>query len=283
MLSGTKWILNYNEVEPNPTIEFAESELQRAKEASPSAIVSIGGGSTIDVGKYLAFNLKIPHTAIPTTAGTGSEVTKYAVFIENGRKKTIEDERLIPDSYFLESSRVTGAPTKLIASCGLDALSQGIESYWSRLATGQSRHYSKMAFRFASKNLLDFYRNPSSEVLGQKMLQAANYSGKAINIAKTSICHAISYSLTIHYGIPHGQACAYTLPFFVNYYGFRMNGNRIRNLILALGMGMSQEIDVNLVANEAIQEKRAHNVPGKMTLDLIKKALWESAASFTSR
>jgi alcohol dehydrogenase class IV len=277
MLLGTKWILNYNEVEPNPTIEFAERKLQEVKEAGPTHLVSIGGGSTIDTGKYIAYYLKIPHTAIPTTAGTGSEVTKYAVFIQGGRKKTLENEDLIPDNYFLETARVTGAPPELIASAGLDALCQGVESYWSRLATNESRHYSKLAFRFASKNLLDFYRHPNSEVLGQKMLLAANYSGRAINIAKTSICHAISYSLTTHYGVPHGQACAHTLSFFSDYYGSYLNGNRIRSLILALGMKINQEIDIDLVANEAIQERRAHNVPGKMTLDLIKKALWESA------
>lgn len=267
--------LNYKDVPPNPTIEFAEEMLAKARDLSATEVISTGGGSTIDTGKFVAFHLGIPHTAIPTTAGTGSEVTRFAVFVKDGKKVTMEDNRLIPTNYILDPSKIVTLNLLQTASSGLDALAQGIESYWSRYATDESRHWSKLAIRIASKNLLDSYKYPDSEFLRFKMLQAANYSGLAINIAKTSICHAISYSLTTHYGVPHGIACAHTLAFFASYFGFNYGPyRRIQQLIDSISGQVKIKYDADLVANEAILESRARNTPRPVSVEIIKKALW---------
>ena len=155
-----KFILDRKQydVPSNPTLEYAEKLLEKAKGATE--IVSIGWGSVIDCGKYLAWKLKIPHTAIPTTAGTGSEITKYAVFIENGKKISYEDDALIPDSYELKPELVVSLPKDQTAFTGLDALSQSIESYWSPHSTNESRHWAKLGMRYASKYLYESYQHP---------------------------------------------------------------------------------------------------------------------------
>ena len=257
---------------PNPTIEEAERILTEVEKEKPKEIVSMGGGSTIDIAKYVAFKLKIIHTAIPTTAGTGSEVTKFAVFNKDGKRISLEDRELIPHNYILDPERVVTLPPLHTISSGLDALSQGIESYWSPHATNESRHWARLAIRFASKNLSDSFRNPQSQVLRMRMMQAANYSGRAINITRTSICHAISYPLTFHYGIPHGIACAATLPFFIEYFNFRLIKPHQIDKLLRLSK-VEQEIDTDLVAEEALESIRSHNTPKKITKEIIKEAL----------
>jgi alcohol dehydrogenase class IV len=237
-------------------------------------IVSIGGGSTIDVGKYVSYKLNIPHTAIPTTAGTGSEATKFAVFVKDGQKISLENDKLIPDSFILDAERVVTLPRLYTASSGLDALSQAIESYWSPRATSESRMYAKRAIRLASKNLWQSYQHPQSLVLRERMLKAAHYSGKAINITKTSICHAISYPLTLHYQIPHGIACSHTLPYFMKRFGFTMiSPNQVKRLIYGVNARMTKVIDKDLVVKEALKSERVKNTPIKINEKEIYKSL----------
>jgi len=246
-------------------LAFAEKILKEAQGATE--ITSIGGGSTIDVGKYVAWKLNIPHTAIPTTAGTGSEVTKFAVFTDEGRKVSLEDDKLIPHNYILNAENTTTLPPLHTMSSGLDALCQGIESYWSPKATNESRRWSKLAFRLASKTLLSSYENPESEVLRMRMLSAANYSGRAINTTRTSICHAISYPLTLNYGIPHGLACAMSLPYFAKEFGFDLKPLKI------LKRAPKYKIDKEMVATEALKSVRAKNTPKPVTKQMVIDAL----------
>jgi alcohol dehydrogenase class IV len=178
----------------------------------------MGGGSTIDVGKWLAFKYKIKHTAMPTTAGTGSEATKYCVLTTDGQKKTYDLQE--PDSYILNPSLVVTLPELYTLSSGLDALSQAMEAHWSTNATPESRNYSAIAIEMVVNNLKKSMEQPKNERYRMNMLMAANFSGRAINITKTNVCHAISYPLTDLYGIPHGIACAYSLPYFAEKMGF---------------------------------------------------------------
>lgn len=258
----------------NPSLEFAEKILQEAKDFHATEIESEGGGSTIDVGKYVAWKLSIPHTAIPTTAGTGSEVTKFAVFTQDGRKISFEDDKLIPNKYILDSSKLITLPQRITASSGLDALSQAIESWWSPQATKRSRMYSEKAIKKIMDNLYLSFRNPENELYREQMLIAANFSGEAINITHTSICHAISYPLTIHYGLPHGIACAYTLPKFMKLFRFpKENWRKVAWLIHLLKIRKFREIDKDLVADEALTYSRSQNTPIPITKTIILQNL----------
>jgi len=228
---------------------------------------SIGGGSTIDVGKYIAWKLKLPHTAIPTTAGSGSEVTKYAVFMVDGKKKTIEDEALIPTKYELRPELVMSCPDEVTIASGLDALAHAIESTWSKDATDESRLYAHRAITGITASLYDSYKNPENEYLRMQMLEAANYAGRAINITKTSICHALSYPLTSK-GVPHGIAVASTLPVFMKYFNFDTRITRqVNKLVNSFGVEKPKFTEEDI--NEAMESERFYNTPNKVSKEWV--------------
>ncbi len=196
---------------PNPTFKYAESiDIPKGI----TEIISIGGGSTIDVGKWLASKFRLRHTAVPTTAGTGSEVTKYCVLMVDGKKVTFNLKE--PDSYILDPGLVITLPELHTLSSGMDALSQALESYWSTKATRESQNYAVLAIELLISNLKLSMENPLNEVYRMNMLIGANMSGRAINITQTNVCHAISYPLTEIYNIPHGIACAMSLRYFAH-------------------------------------------------------------------
>lgn len=229
-------------------------------------IISEGGGSTIDVGKWLAHKYELKHTAIPTTAGTGSEVTRYAVLTTGGRKKTYEVKK--PDSYVLDPRLVTSLPILPTVSSGLDTLSQALESLWSKNATPDSKSYSCVALQLTLTNLPKCVRNLENEEYRMNMLIAANMAGRAIEITKTNVCHAISYPLTDIYKIPHGIACAMSLRYFTK---------------KALGIDLSKwlrqfhlpkyQIDKNRVLLEVVGNPKLADFPTKIYIKDILKAI----------
>ena len=235
-------------ISPNPTLEFAES-IKVPKGALE--IVSQGGGSTIDVGKWLAKKYKLPHTAIPTTAGTGSEVTKYCVLMVDGKKTTFEDDKFIPDNYILNPELVTTCPEEVTISAGLDAMSQASESLWSKNRTPESMFYGEMALNLIPRNLIESVKNPKNKTARMNMLIAANFAGRAINITRTNVCHAISYPLTELYDIPHGIACGLTLPYFTKKI---LNGDLVDYI---KGFDLPKfEIDVEKVADIVMKSEK---------------------------
>ena len=196
------------------------------------AIVAIGGGSTIDVAKciklfsklnhnenYLKqkyFDSLIPLIAIPTTAGTGSESTRYAVIYYDNEKQSITHESILPNYAILESVFLKTLPIYQKKCTLLDALCQAIESWWSINSTDESKNYSKIAIDKIIKNM-DNYILSNDEVAQNEILVAANYAGRAINITQTTAPHAMSYKLTSMYNLPHGHAVAICLPEVWNY------------------------------------------------------------------
>jgi alcohol dehydrogenase class IV len=238
----------------NPTLEYADSIIPPD---GTTEIESIGGGSTIDVGKWVARKYKLPHTAIPTTAGTGSEVTPYVVLTENGKKITHEDWRFIPQSYILDPKRVVSLPEEHTIASGLDAYSQALEALWSKRKTNESSSYAIIAAHLIEKNLRRCIREPDDEEARINMLIAANLSGRAISITKTNVCHAISYPITELYGVPHGMACAASLGFFIDW--FIKGKFPFRDLVKI------PPIDVDKIADIAIQSPKLQDCPQTVT------------------
>ena len=244
----------------NPTLEYAKS-IEIPKDCTE--IVSRGGGSTIDVGKWLAKENNLFHTVIPTTAGTGSEATKFCVLTVDGVKTTFTDDAYIPNNYILDPTLVTTLPSLYTVSTGLDALCQSFESLWSKNSTLESQDYAKASIQLVFNNLYQCHRHPNDTKARMNMLIAANLSGKAINITKTNVCHALSYPLTSWYNIKHGIACAMSLPYFAKKAGIDMD---LEGFIKQFNL-LKYKIDKEKVAEEVMKSPKLKDFPVKITKD----------------
>jgi alcohol dehydrogenase class IV len=193
-------------------------------------IVSVGGGSALDVAKMIgifASNESIaaerivrkeatierkgpPVVAIPTTSGTGSQVTHFSALYLAGVKYSVGHPFVLPAVAIVDPKLTHSMPAALTASTGVDALSQGLESVWAVGSTEESQEYALEAVRLALRYLPKAVRNPCPDSR-RGMAVAAHLAGKAINISKTTAAHALSYTFTSEYGVPHGQAVGLTL------------------------------------------------------------------------
>lgn len=212
----------FNEFSPNPKYEEIKHGLKVFKSRKFNKIIAIGGGSTIDVAKIIklfsslkneydflekkfVYN-KIKLIAIPTTAGTGSESTQIAVMYYNGKKISVDYGSILPDIAILDYSILKTLPDYQKKSCLLDSICQAIESYWSKGTTEQSKSYSRKCIKMVLDNYIEYINNNESSY--KNMIIASNYSGKAINITRTTSAHAMSYKITSMYNISHGHAVA---------------------------------------------------------------------------
>lgn len=215
---------------PNPTYEQVFEGVQRFRSSGCDSLISLGGGSAIDVAKCIKlfapladdnqptrlcdrpFSFSpIAHLAIPTTAGTGSESTHFAVLYVDGVKRSIAHPCLHPDATLLDSSLLAGLPAYQKKATLLDALAQAIESYWSRRSCAESRSYSRKAIPSLVSHAEAYLAGDAGAAA--EAMRAANLAGKAINLTTTTAAHAMSYKLTSLYGIAHGHAVALCLPF----------------------------------------------------------------------
>lgn len=185
----------------------------------PELIVAVGGGRILDAAKLgiRYFSTRRPYfIAIPTTAGSGSEATPFAVTYKNKEKHSIEDASMLPDYVLLDANMLVTLSPKQRAISGIDALAQAIESAWNKNATAYSIAKSQQAINLVYKNLFDFVNERNYE-RDETMLYAAYLAGEAIAVTRTTGCHALSYYLTAEHGIPHGQAVGFFLPAFFIY------------------------------------------------------------------
>ncbi len=223
---------NSVKIELDTKLLSVESLEQTAAECAgfrPDCIIAIGGGTVLDTAKLInimfSYNCNaddlisfsstnlplLPVVAVPTTSGTGSEATHFAVLYKENTKYSIIDQALIPD-YVIHSPGLTySMPKNLTAFTGFDALAQAVESYWSVNATDESKGYSREALTLITTHFHDavLKNTPSGR---EGMQQAAYLAGKAINIAQTTAAHSISYPMSSFFGVPHGLAVFLTLP-----------------------------------------------------------------------
>lgn len=214
----------FSDFTSNPKYEEMLEGLRLFEKNKCDAIISIGGGSCIDVAKVIKLSLNadgnsdvptfrqeyrytdIKHICIPTTSGTGSESTRHAVLYFNGEKQSICNSAILPEYVILCPKLIVTVPEYQKKCTMMDALCQCIESLWSRKATKESRLYAKKGLKLFRDNYKDYLELDMEAI--KKIQIAANYSGKAINISETTAAHAMSYKITSVYGIPHGHAVA---------------------------------------------------------------------------
>ena len=169
-------------------------------------IVAVGGGSALDVAKCIRNRVgsQVSLLAIPTTAGSGSEATHFAVVYKHGVKESVDCG--LPDAVLFDPSALNTLPDYQRKSTMLDALCHGVESYWSLRATLESQNLARRAIRLILENKDRYLDNDPAG--NAEMLTAANYAGQAINLTATTAGHAMSYGLSRLCGIAHGHAAA---------------------------------------------------------------------------
>lgn len=219
----------YADVKPNPDIDQVTQAVEAYRSHGCDSVVSLGGGSAIDVAKCvaavsdvsvpwresllgdrLAELSPVPHVAIPSTAGTGSESTHFSVVYVDGKKVSVAADRLLPQVAVLCPSLLGGLPRYQRVSTMLDALCHAVESHWSARSCEESRVHSACAIR----SLMAHWRGymDGDEVAARHMMHAANEAGKAINITTTTAAHAMSYGITSRFKVAHGHAAALCVP-----------------------------------------------------------------------
>ncbi len=151
----------------------------------------------------------LPFMAIPTTAGSGSEATRYSVYYKDGMKQSLSNQCLLPDRVVLSSMLLMSQPDYIKKASLLDALSQAVESAWSISATDQSIEYSTEATNLIVDNCKKYFNNDDSAI--KNIMIASNLAGKAINITATTAPHAFSYGITKNSSIAHGHAVSICL------------------------------------------------------------------------
>lgn len=229
-------VLAIRDVAPNPdyrllakqTVRFAELQKQ------PDVIVAVGGGSVIDSAKVFAAAggdfarvktyletqqeaerlAAIPIVAVPTTAGTGSEVTCWGTVWDeaNGKKYSLARPSLYPTHAVIDPRLMLGKPQLLTISTGLDALSHALESLWNVNNNPVSANHAVAAARSILDVLPRLVRDLGSLELRSRMATAALFAGLAFSNTKTAIAHSLSYPITLHHGVQHGIACSFSLP-----------------------------------------------------------------------
>jgi len=222
-------ITHFSDFEINPKLHDIDKGIDLFRENNCDFVIAVGGGSVMDVAKsvnILASNNGNPMdyidrkknienkgktlTAIPTTSGSGSEATKFAVIYINKTKYSLDHEFMLPDYAIVDPQFTMNLPKGITASAGMDALCQAIESYWCINSTEKSKNYAKEAIKLAMSNISHAVNN-SSKPSREAMSKAAHLAGKAINISRTTSCHAISYPITSYFNVSHGHAVALTL------------------------------------------------------------------------
>ena len=242
-------------VTENPELRSLVNDVEAIR-GDPTGVIAIGGGSALDSGKVIGVLLQsrrdgrapmltdsvgaggmLPLVTVPTTAGTGSEVTPFATTWDftTRRKSSVSGPGMFPTTALVDPELTLSLPESVTVSSGLDALSQGLEALWNRNSTGVTAAYAARAVRLLLGTMNHLSRNLSDLSLRARMMEASLLAGLAISATRTAIAHSISYPLTAHFGVPHGLACSFSLPEIIR---FNTSGHHTRMSEIAEAVGM---------------------------------------------
>jgi alcohol dehydrogenase len=225
-------------------LDRLQAEIERLRRTSSAfdLMLAFGGGGIIDAGKvinvalseaYRSYALRdlpavsercqaaqtLPLYVLPTTAGTGSEATPFAVLWDRGERISMSGPALFPYAAYVDSALTDTLPDAITLSSGLDAINQAAESIWNKNATPLTLACATRALELGFEALPRLVEKTETnpESARDKMAEAGLLAGFAISQTRTALCHALSYPLTGHFGIPHGLACAFTMPAVLQY------------------------------------------------------------------
>jgi alcohol dehydrogenase len=230
-------VSTFTETEGNPSVETVEAATAAYIKSGADYIIALGGGSPMDVAKAVGVIAKyggniaeyegggkvpgdiIPLIAIPTTAGTGSEVTAFSVITDHSRnyKLTVFSYKLIPAYAILDAELLTTAPASVAAACGVDAMVHAIEAYISKAASPFSDAMAEKALEFIGKNIRAYVADRSDVDAAEHMLVGSLFAGIAFSWARLGNVHAMSHPVSAYYNVAHGVANAILLPTVMEY------------------------------------------------------------------
>ena len=253
----------YGEVEQNPQLAGVEETVRLARSLGADTIVGIGGGSSMDTAKFAA--AAAPGTesaeayytgaaafpghpltiiAVPTTAGTGAEVTQVSVMSRGSEKRTINNPLFMPTAAIVDPALTMTVPPRTTMNTGLDALAHALEGFWSVNHQPIADLFAVEAVRIIMENLETAWRDGSNKEARGNMLYASLLAGLAFSNPRTAGCHGCSYPLSEDYHLPHGEACAFTLDSFV-----RINADeRLEALCRKAGLSGTGELAQRIAA-----------------------------------
>jgi alcohol dehydrogenase len=302
-LSGGRRLMVCDEVMPNPELEHLDALTQRYRELPLSGLVAIGGGSVLDAAKTLSVTLPstlptplsacfragrpqhwpqpLPVVAVPTTSGTGAEVTPFATVWDRAahKKHSVAGPQLYPTLAVLDPCLTVSLPAQETLYTGLDATSHALESIWNRNSTPITQAFAWHALVLIADAFPKALQNGADLDAREAMQQASVLAGLAIGQTRTAIAHSISYPLTSHYGVPHGLACSFTLPHLIreNMAFFGETHEPIARKILRLleSLLLGQEVrkftqaDLLPLQNEMLSPARSANYVGNIDIERI--------------
>ena len=247
---------------PNPTVADLGAAVAAVRREQPDCLIALGGGSVVDVAKSARVLAQLddaglerwlggellpegrypPCVGVPTTAGAASEVTPWATIWrpEQGLKTSLEGGCLVPEFAVVDPELTLSLPAEQSVSCGLDALSHAIESYWAPRSQPCSRALSLEAVRLVLQNLPRVAREPGNLQAREEISWACTLAGLSFSQTKTTAAHALSYPLTLRFGVRHGIACALFLPAVLEFNAER-NSGPYQRLFASLGAGRAGE------------------------------------------
>ncbi len=299
----------FDQVAPNPQISQIEGLVNKYAQCRISNIIALGGGSVLDTAKVLSrwladpqkpfeqmlstesHDIKtIPVIAMPTTAGTGAEVTPFATVWDNEEQKKFSVLGVKPANVILDAELTLTLPRQETLYSALDALSHSLESIWNTNCTEESKKRAGSAIDLICEGLPKVLQYPDDIASRSQLLVAASMAGLAISTTKTAIAHAISYPLTLRYGMPHGLACSFSLLAIID--GFdnaKLNltsclVDKVKRLLFSLNLEKEVQrfVDWSTLLSEfetELDPARAGNFSAQINSDKIIRLLEDSQHS----
>jgi len=284
----------FDDVEPEPRIELVPQCVEAARKGSCTAILGLGGGSSLDVAKgaavvlgnggkiedYVGIGLVpkrgLPTILVPTTSGTGSEATKYAIFTQGNMKQGVIDPNVYPDVSIVDPSLTVSMPPAITAATGMDALCHGIETYTSLAATPISDLIARECVTLIGRSLRTAVYNGRDIEARSDMALGSFYGGLCLTNASVTAVHAVSFPLGADYHVPHGIANAVMLPYVMrfNYVASLERFSRLAELMgeNIASLSLREAAERSVIAVETLMKDI--NVPRSLQeLDIPKDAI----------
>lgn len=266
---GRRLIMVLDNVKANPDLSDIDRQASLLRELQPDAIAALGGGSSMDTAKAIARLLNqpsdmtlaahfrdgakfapvpaLPVVAIPTTSGTGAEVTPFGTVwdFERGKKYSVTGNDLYPALAILDPELTLDLPEEVTISSGLDAVSHALESSWNKNASPVTLGLAAKSLQLSLSSLPRLRTHPRDLEVRGAMMQASLLAGMAISQTRTALAHSISYPLTTKYNLPHGIACSFSLPVLM-LFNAKADDGRLLHLARAAGCADIREFSDHL-------------------------------------